>query len=57
MQSALDDMDTDALDELLELALSKEYREDVMQQFRKVQEAYDDFDFSKVTDLLEELLQ
>lgn len=50
-------MDTDAFDELLELALSKEYREDVMQQFRKVQEAYDDFDFSKVTDLLEELLQ
>ena len=57
MQSALDDMDTDAFDELLELALSKEYREDVVQQFRKVQEAYDDFDFSKVTDLLEELLQ
>jgi len=57
MQSALEDMDTDTFDEMLEQVFSGEYNDNVTEQFSKIQTAYDDFDFSRVNELLDELME
>ena len=57
MQSALEDMDTDTFDEMLEQVFSSQYNENIMEQFNKIQAAYDDFDFSRVNELLEEIME
>lgn len=57
MKNALDDMDTDLFDEMLEQILSADYNESVMSVISEIQTAYDDFDFSRVDDLLDELME
>lgn len=56
MQSALEDMDTDEFDDLLETALNTPYKSDVLNIFKEIEVAYDDFDFSRMEELLEQLI-
>lgn len=57
MKNALDDMDTDTFDELLDEISTADYNEDVMSLIEEMQDAYDSFDFSRVDEILDELME
>ena len=57
MKNALDEMETDVFDELMEQALNAGYHSVAKAKLEKIQAAYDDFDFENAVNLLDEMMQ
>lgn len=55
MKSALEEMETDLFEELMEQALNANYSSEAHARLEGIQAAYDDFDFQEATRLLDEL--